>query len=417
MDITIAGGGIAGIEGLLALRALAGDLARLTIVSPEPTFVYRPLAVAEPFSRGHALQVPLSRLAADAGAELVVDALVAVDDAARTLTLRDGGTREYEALLVALGAHPVDGVPGAVTWMPGGDPDVYGGLLADIDGGYSTSLAVVVPPGATWPLPAYELALMTAGEARGVGLDGLRVTVVTPEREPLELFGPAASAAVRDELAAAGVELITGAVGRRDGGQLVLEPDGRRLTVERVFAVPRLVGPATDGLAADAEGFLLTEADGRVRGAQRVWAAGDGVASALKFGGLATYEARVAAGAIARLAGATDLPEPGEPVLHGRLLLGRGTRRLRPAGDEPGAPLWSEQGKVAGEYLPRWLTEHGVLEPETAPASETVEVNRPLHEMRAAADYLYDLGRQYRIDDAQLAALGRRISSTRRQLG
>jgi sulfide:quinone oxidoreductase len=417
MDITVAGGGIAGIEGLLALRALAGDRARLTLVSPDPTFVYRPLAVAEPFAHGHAVEVPLARFAADAGAELVVGALSAVDDAEGKLTLQDGGAHRYDALLVAVGAHPVEGVPGAVTWIPGGDPDVYGGLLADIDEGYTRSLAVVVPPGAVWPLPAYELALMTAGEARGVGLDDVRVTVVTPEREPLEMFGPTASAALREELDSAGVEVVTGAVARRAGDQLVLEPDGRRLTVERVFAVPRLVGPAIDGLASDDEGFVVTEADGRVRGAQRTWAAGDGVASALKFGALATYEARVAAGAIARLAGATDIPDPGEPVVHGRLLVGRRTRRLRPAGDDPGAPLWSDQAKVAGEYLPRWLTENGVLEPDEEPAGEIVEVAQPVARMRAAAGHLYDLGQRYRIDDAQLAALGRRITSTKRQIG
>jgi sulfide:quinone oxidoreductase len=417
MDITVAGGGIAGIEGLLALRALAGDRVRLTLVAPDPAFVYRPFAVAEPFARGHAVEVPLSRFAADADAELVVGAVASVDDAAGELTLHDGATRRYDALLVAVGAHPVDGVPGAVTWMPGGDPEVYGGLLADIDEGYTRSLAVVIPPGAVWPLPAYELALLTAGEARGVGLDSLRTTVVTPEREPLEMFGAAASAALRDELDSAGVELVTGAVARRAGAELVLEPEGRRLAVERVFAVPRLAGPALGGLAADDEGFVVTEADGRVRGAQRTWAAGDGIVSALKFGALATYEARVAAGAIARLAGATDVPDPGEPVVHGRLLVGRRTRRLRPAGDDPGAPLWSEQAKVAGEYLPRWLTEHGVLKPDEQPPGEGVEVAQPVREMREAASRLYDLGQRYRIDSAELAALGRRIASTRQRMG
>jgi sulfide:quinone oxidoreductase len=417
MDITVAGGGIAGIEGLLALRALAGDRVRLTLVAPDPTFAYRPLAVAEPFSRGHAVGVPLARLASDAGAELVVDALASVDDAAGELTLRDGGTRPYDALLVAVGAHQVAGVPGAVTWQPGGDPDVYGGLLADIDEGYTRSLAVVIPPGAAWPLPAYELALMTAGEARGVGLDDLRVTVVTPEREPLELFGASASAALCEELAAGGVELVTGAVARREGNDLVLEPDGRRLAVERVFAIPRLVGPAIAGLEADDDGFLLTGDDGLARGAQRTWAAGDGIASPLKFGGLATHQARVAAAAIARRAGASDVPDPGEAVVHGRLLVGRRSRRLRPAEGQQGAPLWAAQGKVAGAYLPRWLTEHGVLAPEEAPAGEAVEVAQPVTQMRAAAEHLSTLGREYRIDDAQLAELGRRISDTKRRLG
>ena len=38
------------------------------------------------------------------------------------------------------------GVEGAVTWWPGGDPEAYGGLLRDVDEGYSKQIAIVVPP-------------------------------------------------------------------------------------------------------------------------------------------------------------------------------------------------------------------------------------------------------------------------------
>ena len=50
-----------------------------------------------------------------------------------------------------------------------GIPRHYAGLLRDIEEGYAKRLAVVVPAGAVWPLPAYELALMTAGEAAEMG--------------------------------------------------------------------------------------------------------------------------------------------------------------------------------------------------------------------------------------------------------
>ena len=94
------------------------------------------------------------------------------------------------------------GVEGATTWWPGGDADRYGGLLRDIDEGYTKRMAIVVPPGAVWPLPAYELALMTVGEA--ARWDRRReVIVVTPERTPLSLFGEEASAAVAEELSRA----------------------------------------------------------------------------------------------------------------------------------------------------------------------------------------------------------------------
>jgi len=329
--------------------------------------------------------------------------------------LADGGSRSFDALLLAPGGRPVDGVPGATTWWPAGDSESYGGLLRDLEEGYSRRLAIVVPPGAVWPLPAYELALMTAGEARDMGMGDLAITVVTPERAPLSLFGEEASTAVAEELRWAGVELRTGAVARKEGAGLVLEPSGDRLEVERVFAVPRLVGPAIAGVPFDDEGFLLAGDDARVQGCERTWAAGDGVVSPVKFGGLATHQARRAVAAIAALAG-VDVADPGEPVLHGRLLVGHRTRRLTGKGGAAGAPLWWPHGKVAGEYLPRWLAEHGVTPPaaDEPPAEEGVTVRRPLSAMRGAeAQYLFDLAREFRADDPAIASLGRRMREAR----
>ena len=384
--VVIAGGGVAGLEALLALRGHA----RLTLVAPDPDFVYRPLAVAEPFGLGHAHRVPLSRFAADAGAELVLEGVEAVDDEAGEVRLADRSTHRYDALLLAPGGRPVAGVEGATTWFPGGDSDAYGGLLRDLEEGYARRLAIVVPPGAVWPLPAYELALMTAGEARAMGQDDVRITIVTPEPEPLALFGEEASRAVAEELRWAGIDLRTGAAARKEGDVLVLEPSGEHLDIQRVFAVPRLVGPAFEGVPADEEGFILADDAARVEGCRRTWAAGDGVVSPVKFGGLATHQARRAVAAIA------GLPDPGEPVLHGRLLVGHRMRRLASGG----APLWWPQGKVAGEHLPRWLAEHGVMPPaapEPPDDEGTVLIRRPLSAMRRVeAQYLRDLARQFR---------------------
>jgi sulfide:quinone oxidoreductase len=358
--------------------------------------------------------VPLERFAEQAGAELVIDATVGVDDGARELRLRDGGTRSFDALLVAPGAHPVAGLDGATTWWPGGDPESYGGLLRDMDEGYAKRIAIVIPPGAVWPLPAYELALMTAGEARDMGHDDVTVTVVTPERRALSLFGDEASEAVTEELRNAGVTLKTGAVARRDKDGLVLEPGGDRVDAQRVFAVPRLLGPALDGLPADEEGFIVTGDDGRVEGCAHTWAAGDAVVSPLKFGGLATHQARLAAARIADAAGAADVPDPGEPVLHGRLLVGHGTRRLRGRGDADGAPLWWPQGKLAGEFLPRWLTEHGVTPPAAEEPEAGIAIHRPLRELPShELEYLHGLARDFRSGDPAIASLGRQMRRAR----
>ena len=276
MKIVIAGGGVAGLEALLALRAIAGERVSLTLIAPDPDFSYRPMAVAEPFALGSAHSVPLREFAEETGAELVRAAVVGVDDARRQVRLDDGGTRSFDALLVAPGGRAVSGVEGATTWWPGGDPEIYGGLLRDLEEGYTKRLAIVVPPGSVWPLPVYELALMTAGEARAMGHDDVVVTVVTPEHAPLSLFGEEASAAVADELRAARASSSRPAwsarVGARRPGARARRRAPRRAA--RVRRPARCSGPGLEGLPADDEGFILADDTARVEGCERTWAAG-----------------------------------------------------------------------------------------------------------------------------------------------
>ena len=50
--VMIVGGGVAALEGLMALHELASDRVSLELVTPTPEFAYRPLAVAEPSASG-----------------------------------------------------------------------------------------------------------------------------------------------------------------------------------------------------------------------------------------------------------------------------------------------------------------------------------------------------------------------------
>jgi len=357
--VLIAGGGVAGLEALLALRDLAGDRVALTLLAPEADFVYRPMAVAVPFARGHALRHRLAEAAASTGAELVRGELAEVDDAARTARTADGRELTYDALLVAIGAGSRPALQHATTWTPELDQDVFGGLLRDVEEGYAKRVAFVVPPGVAWTLPAYELALMTAWEARDMGQDDVEVTVYTPEHAPLDLFGAEASAALRADLEAAGVR-VEPATEVRENPRVVREPGGRPLEAERIVALPRAAAPGIAGLAVDAEGFIVTDEHGKVAGADAVWAAGDATAFPVKQGGLAAQQAGAAARAIAAAAGAAVEPLPFRPVLRGVLLTGRGQEWIRrDLGEDEGSAerhaLWWPPTKVAGEYLAPYL--------------------------------------------------------------
>src|SRR5689334_1829662 len=75
LRVLIAGGGVAGLETLLALRALAGDLVELELLAAETAFWYRPLAVAEPFDAGRAHHFELVEFAEAASAALTLGEL------------------------------------------------------------------------------------------------------------------------------------------------------------------------------------------------------------------------------------------------------------------------------------------------------------------------------------------------------
>ena len=136
LRVLIAGGGVAGLEALLALRDLAGDRVELTLLSRDTEFVYRPMAIAEPFGRGRADRHPLADIAADVDAELIRDTLVEVDAGDRLAITGTSQRLSYDALLVAVGADSEPAFRRVLTWTPETDAELFGGLLRDLDEGY-----------------------------------------------------------------------------------------------------------------------------------------------------------------------------------------------------------------------------------------------------------------------------------------
>jgi sulfide:quinone oxidoreductase len=394
LRVLVAGGGVVGLETLLALRDLAGERVRCTLLTPEAEFVYRPMAVAEPFARGHAQRHSLHEIARELGADLVAGRLVAVDaDGRRAIT--DDGDHGFDALVIGIGADAEPALPRVLTWTPEHDADVYGGLLQDLDEGYSKRVAFVVPLSVAWPLPAYELALMTAWQARSMGHDDVEITIYTPEEAPLSIFGAQAGVALREDLDEAGIEVKTGVVVTGSDEGLVVEPGGRKLDAQRVVALPRAVGPELRGVPNDERGFVLCDSHGLVVGTDRVWAAGDAIAFPIKQGGLAAQQADAAAEAIAALAGADVEPQPFRPVLRGVLLTGRGQAWMRgPVGEDEGTSarraLFWPPTKIAGRYLAPYLAardEAQALGTEMQPSGHNVQLDLD-RDAPAAADAL-----------------------------
>jgi sulfide:quinone oxidoreductase len=376
--VLIAGGGVAALEAALALRALAEDRVSVELLAPEPQFWYRPLAVAEPFGLGEVRHFDLAELAAATGATFSPGALSSVDVEGRLAQTSAGSSIPFDVLLVACGAGPTPAVAGALTFRGPADTERIGRLLEEIVAGQAGRVAFVVPWGAVWSLPIYELALMTAAYLAERGHDRVELALVTPEEEPLQLFGRAGSDAVRQLLEERGIALHTGScpVELLDG-ELRLVPEGT-IAADRVVALPRLRGPRIDGLPQTVEGFLPADAHGRVHGLADVFAAGDITSFPVKQGGIAAQQADAAAEMIAAIAGADLAPQPFRPVLRGLLLTGGRPRYLRHeltggAGDVSSAspePLWWPPAKIVGRYLAPFLGAFaGVESPPEAPAA------------------------------------------------
>jgi sulfide:quinone oxidoreductase len=354
--VLIAGGGVAALEAMIALHDLAADRVDVTLVAPQPDFVYRPLSVAEPFCLGHAARHSLAALASDFGAAVVRATLADVDAAAHRAVLDDGSVLAYDALLIAIGARMEPAFAHAITFGADGAAEALSGLLADLEDGYVRRVAFVLPTSTAWSLPLYELALMTARDIWSAGVDAGELTLVTPEARPLEAFGGEASAMVAAQLAEHRIEFV-GAVTPEVLHDSVLADD-RRIEVDRTVAMPVPAGPGIPGLPAAPGGFIGVDEHARVRGVEDVYAAGDATDAPIKQGGLAAQQAVAAAEAIAAACGADLEPEPFQPVLRGLLLTGGRERWLRaPTGGTPAATqasleaLWWPPAKVATRYL------------------------------------------------------------------
>jgi sulfide:quinone oxidoreductase len=290
--------------------------------------------------------------------------LVWLDPAASIVYTAQGPGLRYDALLLATGARLRPAFSHGLTIDDGRIDEQLHGLIQDVEGGYVQSIAFVAPSVMPWPLPIYELALMTARRAYEMQTE-VAITIVTPEDAPLAVFGDKVSVEVGRLLKEHGITTITSAHAQvPEPGLVAIHPGGRTLKVSRVVALPPLYGPSMPGVPGGPEGgFISIDTHCRVRGLENVFAAGDATEFPIKFGGIAAHQADTAAEVIASLAGAPVEPHPFHPVLQA-ILLGAdkplylsahvtgGHGSSSEIGDEP---RWSPPVKIAAKYLAPYL--------------------------------------------------------------
>ncbi|MGB7588344.1 MAG: FAD-dependent oxidoreductase [Solirubrobacterales bacterium] len=363
--VLIAGGGVAALEGALALRDLAEGRIEVELHAPRREFLYRPFAVGEPYGAASILRYDLERLAQRSGASFHLGGIVSVDGARRRAMTRDGREVAYDYLLVATGARMLWAVPGAVTFWGVADEGGVGGVVRKLRTGELRNVVFTMPSGSTWALPAYELALLASAVLARSGVEDGRLIVVTPEDVPLQIFGRRVGEQMTQLLEERGIEVISGTHPVKfEDGRLRVAP-GRPIETDAVISLPRLEGRRIGGIPHDVDGFVAVDEHGGVIGMERVFAAGDITAFPVKQGGIAAQLADVAARSIAREAGCDVAPAAFEPVLRGVLWTGADPRYLYGylAGGHgetstlsPSPPWHDQEGKIVGRYLAPFLS-------------------------------------------------------------
>jgi sulfide:quinone oxidoreductase len=375
--VLIVGAGSAALEAAFRLQHVAEDRIDTTILAPDDEFATHAMAVLAPFAAGDVPHEPVAGLALQAGARLRRGRLASVDADKHQVMTTDGETIDYDALLIAVGGVQRVAPRHVLAFGGTGTEERMHGLVQDLEEGFVRRVAFVVPAGATWPVPLYELALMAADRAYEMSLHP-ELTLVTWEQAPLELFGAEASDALAARLAERDIAVVTGVHAAVPAAGVVELHAGARLAVDRVGTLALLDGPAVDGLPHDDDGFLLVDRYGRLRGIPDVYAAGDATHHAIKQGGLACQQADAAAEAIAAQAGAAIDPEPYAGILQGVLLTQRSTTYLRrdALADAlvPHEAVWWPPTKIAGRELSRHLGRHSSH--IAAAAREGVEIRR-----------------------------------------
>ena len=265
---------------MLALRDLAGPQVDIELLAPAAELVHRPSSVQTPFGADAAARIDLAVLADRLELVLRRD-YAAVASADHEVVTRGGERRGYDYLVVATGAPSREAVPGAVTFRGPLSAGAVEGVLARAAADPELRLVFAAPAGAIWPLPVYELALLSAAALRERGVAEPDITVVTAETAPLAALGREAGEAVEAALRAPpGVDLVTGTAATVAIDSELQTRGGGLIGADVVVALPALLGPRIPGLPDDGDGFIPIDEQCRVQGLDEVFAAGDAAAFA-----------------------------------------------------------------------------------------------------------------------------------------
>ena len=269
-DLILLGAGHAHVEVLrrAAMRPIPG--VRITLIAREANTPYSgmlPGLLRGEVDRDTA-HIDCARLAAAAGARLVVAGADSIDLAGRRIGFADRPAIGFDLLSINIGGLPVMPDNGGIPVKPIGQ---FIARLAQMEADLPAGARIaVVGAGAA----GVELVLALAARFAG----RYRLALVGRDAEPLPQAPRFLREEVRTALVAAGVEIVNGvSATRRDGRRLVLS-DGSALDIGEAIWTTGVAGPAllrAAGLAVDDAGCARVGATLECIGQYGIFAAGD----------------------------------------------------------------------------------------------------------------------------------------------
>jgi NADH dehydrogenase FAD-containing subunit len=285
--VVVAGGGFAGLETAFLLRHRMHDEVRITLVSDQDHFLFRPNTIYIPFgASAEDFQIPLSLPTQSQHIELVSARVHGVDPVSRRLEL-DGRNLTYDKLVIATGAamspHEVPGLAehAASLWTPGDMLKLRSAVERITDRaklGRLTHVLFLIPPNNKCAGPLYELVFMLETHLRRQGVrTPVKLTWATAEHRYLQAFGPRLHQVVDAEFTERGIEGHVERVVEEVQAGRVKFRDGATLDYDELIAFPPYVSAVRyDGLPQDERGFLKTDLESRaVAWVRDVYAPGD----------------------------------------------------------------------------------------------------------------------------------------------
>ena len=250
LSVVICGGGFAA-AGRFTRSPVGCRTVTVTPLAPDEYLNYRPQTVLTPFTGSPVARYPIGELAAVAGTQWVRDRLASVNLGAHRARTTDGQSLVYDALLLAPGAPERKPSPHVALFTDRTKGQTFRGIVEEIDAGAITSLTLIEPGCPSWPLPLYELALLTAKHVHDRGLH-VQIALTPLSPRPLYPFGEVVGATVQRLLQDAGVTLYLRTSAHIVGPRLVeLKPSGVQLHQDRIVTLPTIIGPNVQDVPGD----------------------------------------------------------------------------------------------------------------------------------------------------------------------